>query len=167
MLLVYTGEGKGKSCACVGQALRALGQGLRVAFAQFLKRPGQAGEQRMLADLLGENFLAGGLGFFREESERPVHRRAVLTTLEWALARCGALDMLVLDEAVYALDAALLAATELESAMDACALADCHLVLSGRNAPGWLVERADLVTEMREVKHHYRSGVPARPGIEF
>ncbi|MBQ9537423.1 MAG: cob(I)yrinic acid a,c-diamide adenosyltransferase [Desulfovibrionaceae bacterium] len=62
MILLYTGPGKGKTCACVGQVLRALGQNLQVAFGQFIKREGQAGEQRFLKDLLRERFCACGAG---------------------------------------------------------------------------------------------------------
>lgn len=73
MILVYTGNGKGKTSACVGQAVRALGQNMTVAFGQFMKRDGQAGEQRMLAQWLGPRFLAGGEGFLRrEEDRRPI-----------------------------------------------------------------------------------------------
>jgi cob(I)alamin adenosyltransferase len=81
MILIYTGNGKGKTSACVGQALRALGQGLRVAFGQFMKKEGVGGEQLVLAQLLGEKFRAGGLGFLRVEEDRPKHREAALHTL--------------------------------------------------------------------------------------
>ena len=64
MILIYTGNGKGKTSACVGQALRALGQDLRVGFGQFMKKDVHAGEQVMLQRLLGENYRAGGRGFF-------------------------------------------------------------------------------------------------------
>lgn len=167
MLLVYTGDGKGKTCACVGQALRAAGQDLRVGFGQFLKRDVRAGEQVMLERLLKENFCAGGLGFFRREEERPAHRAAALRLLAWAAERLPRLDMLLLDESLYALRAGLLAREEVEELVRAARAHDCHLVLSGRDAPDWLVEAADLVTRMDEVKHPAAAGVPARKGIEF
>ena len=81
VILVYTGNGKGKTSACVGQAVRALGQNMTVAFGQFMKRDGQAGEQRMLAQWLGPRFLAGGEGFLRREEDRPAHRAAALRVL--------------------------------------------------------------------------------------
>ena len=82
MIIVYTGKGKGKTSACVGQAARALGQGLRVAFGQFMKRDGQAGEQKILRELLAPSrFLAGGEGFFRREEDRPIHRAAARNAL--------------------------------------------------------------------------------------
>ena len=136
MIIVYTGNGKGKTSACIGQAMRALGRDFAVGFGQFMKQPGCAGEQTVLARLLGDDFLAGGKGFLRREEDRPAHREAALATLDWARQR-------------------------LERR------ARCHLVLSGRDAPDWLVETADLVTEMGEIKHPWRAGIKAAPGIEF
>lgn len=71
MIIVYTGNGKGKTSACIGQAMRALGRDFAVGFGQFMKQPGCAGEQTVLARLLGDDFLAGGKGFLRREEDRP------------------------------------------------------------------------------------------------
>ena len=76
-------------------------------------------------------------------------------------------DLLVLDETLYALKAGILERSEVEELMDAARRTRCHLVLSGRDAPDWLVEVADLVTEMGEIKHPWRAGIKAAPGIEF
>ena len=84
-----------------------------------------------------------------------------------ARALCAAGDLLVLDETLYALKAGILERSEVEELMDAARRARCHLVLSGRDAPDWLVEAADLVTEMGEIKHPWRAGIKAAPGIEF
>ena len=167
MILVYTGHGKGKTSACVGQAVRAMGQGMTVAFGQFMKRDGQAGEQAMLARWLGPRFLAGGPGFLRDEAQRPAHREAALRVLEWAREQLAEVRMLVLDESLYALDAGLLSRAEVEELLAVARQGERHLVLSGRNAPDWLVEAADLVTAMTEIKHPWRAGVKAAPGIEF
>ncbi len=174
MLLIYTGNGKGKTSACVGQAMRALGQGFIVAFGQFMKRDTRAGEQIMLGKLLGPAFYAGGAGFFRKESERDAHRAAAWEVLEWAFAQLRAPlasgakgRMLVLDEALYAHAAGLIAEEELRALIAAARAAESHLVLSGRGLPGWLEQEADLVTEMLEQKHHAASGVAAQAGIEF
>ena len=167
MILVYTGDGKGKTSACVGQTVRALGQDIVVAFGQFMKRDGQAGEQALLAKLLGERFFAGGLGFLRTDAERPAHREAALRVLDWARGQLGQVGMLVLDETLYALSAGILDQQELEELMAQARAKDCHLVLSGRSAPEWLVEAADLVTSMTEIKHPWRTGIKAAPGIEF
>lgn len=167
MILVYTGDGKGKTSACVGQTVRAMGQNMVVAFGQFMKRDGQAGEQAMLARLLGERFFAGGLGFLRTDAERPAHREAALRVLGWAREQLDQAGMLVLDETLYALSAGILEQQELEELMALARARDCHLVLSGRSAPEWLIDAADLVTSMTEVKHPWRTGVKAAPGIEF
>lgn len=166
MILVYTGDGKGKTSACAGQALRALGRGLEVAFGQFIKRDGQAGEQIMLRRLLGENFYAGGLGFVFGEN-RVEHREAALRALDWALRRLPHVRMLVLDEALYALGAELVLAEEIRALVDEARRCGTHLVLSGRGLPEWLAEEADLVTEMLERKHPWQEGQKAVLGIEF
>ncbi|MDR2820882.1 MAG: cob(I)yrinic acid a,c-diamide adenosyltransferase [Desulfovibrio sp.] len=167
MVIIYTGDGKGKTSACVGQTARALGNGMNVAFAQFMKRDGQAGEQRMLAQWLGSYFLAAGQGFLRKEEERPKHRNAALHTLTWAREHLPPVDMLVLDEALYALKSDLLTRDEMESLLVTARTSDKHVVLSGRNAPDWIIELADIVTEMNEIKHAWSLGVKASPGIEF
>lgn len=102
MLLVYTGDGKGKTSACVGQAIRAAGQGLPVAFVQFMKSDVQAGEQKMLAALTGITLHIGGCGFFLNEENRALHRDAALRTLEWATRHLDGLFMMLLDEVLYA-----------------------------------------------------------------
>ncbi|THB68448.1 MAG: cob(I)alamin adenolsyltransferase [Desulfovibrio sp.] len=170
MIIVYTGDGKGKTSAAVGQTIRALGRDMRVVFAQLLKRPGQAGEQAMLARMLGDDFLAGGLGFLRKEEQRPAHRKAALDTLAWAAGRFDTSrpDMLVLDEALYALNMRLIDRDDLTPFVAAAqAEPPCHLVLTGRGLPPDLAARADLITEMTPIKHPYESGVQAQEGIEF
>jgi len=167
MILIYTGNGKGKSSACVGQAVRAIGQGLRVAFLQFMKKEGMAGEQLVLYQLLGERFRAGGRGFLRVEEDRPQHREAALNALHWAFDALPLVDMLVLDEALYALGAGILLQEELHGLMDKARRCDVHLVLSGRGLPAWLEEEADLITEMEERKHPWQQGHTATRGIEF
>lgn len=167
MLIIYTGNGKGKTSASVGQSVRALGQGLRVSFAQFMKRPDQAGEQRVLAGLLKESYYAGGRGFFRTEESREEHREAAEAVLGWAQKALESCDMLVLDESLYALGSGLLLEDELKTVIAAARRKNVHLVLSGRGLPDWLRDEADLVTEMREIKHPYASGHKAVRGVEF
>lgn len=168
MLLIYTGQGKGKTSACVGQALRALGQGLRVGFGQFMKHDGLAGEQTMLSQMLGENFLASGAGFYRNPAEFARHRAAAQTLLAWAAERLAAgLDMLILDEALYALGHELISQDEVQCLVDQCCAARTHLVLSGRGAPDWLVQQADIVSEINVVRHIFAQGGTACKGIEF
>jgi cob(I)alamin adenosyltransferase len=167
MILVYTGNGKGKTSASVGQAIRAHGQGLRVAFGQFMKRPAQAGEQIVLAELLGQRFFANGPGFFRNEKNRQEQREAAVSLLAWAEDMLAAVDMLILDESLYALAHDLLLPEEIDRLAEKASRTGVHLVLSGRKLPDWLKEKADLVTEMVEKKHPFAKGCQALPGIEF
>jgi cob(I)yrinic acid a,c-diamide adenosyltransferase (EC 2.5.1.17) len=168
MILVYTGNGKGKTSACVGQALRARGQGKRVVFGQFFKHPGQAGEQRELSSLLGDDFRAQGPGFcLGERDDINKHKEAAREMLAWAEEKLPGSFMLVLDEAIYALSAGILDEVELKAIIALCREKDVHLVLSGRGAPVWLLEEAEMVSEINEIKHHMQSGQKARAGIEF
>ena len=167
MILVNTGNGKGKTTASIGQAIRALGQEHTVAFAQFMKRDKQAGEQYMLHKLLGDFFYAPGDGFLIKPEQFPAHRATSEKIILWAKERIIEVDMLVLDEALYALTSELLTKEELKELIALARSNNTHLVLSGRGAPQWLIDEADLVTEMTEIKHHYKKGIPAQKGIEF
>lgn len=167
MILIYTGNGKGKTSACVGQSIRALGQGLVVAFGQFMKKDKQAGEQSMLARLLEGRFHAAGKGFLKREEDRPEHRKAAEALLTWAESHIARSDMLVLDETLYALAAELITREEILHLITLARQHDTHLVLSGRGLPDWLRDEADLVTEMTEIKHPWQQGIKAQRGIEF
>jgi cob(I)alamin adenosyltransferase len=152
----------------VGQAIRALGQGFKVVFGQFLKRNGQAGEQKVLKELLDENFWASGIGFFRFGTEKKKHQKKALELLEWAEQKIDSgIDMLILDEAIYALNMKLLRKQDIEKLITHCRKHDVHLVLTGRNSPEWLTTLADLVSEIKEVKHPYQKGIKAQKGIEY
>ncbi|QJT11031.1 cob(I)yrinic acid a,c-diamide adenosyltransferase [Oceanidesulfovibrio marinus] len=188
MIIVYTGEGKGKTTAGIGQAVRAIGGGFAVAFGQFLKRPDAAGEQRFLETELGHDFLAGGLGFYRDPADYPKHREAAKAVLQWArerllpptpaqegtgLARRRPVDLIVLDEILYALGSDLVTREEVEELLALSGTIQDkranppHIVLTGRGLPDWLAERADLITEMREIKHPAQSGLPAQRCVEM
>lgn len=168
MIVVYTGDGKGKTSAALGQILRALGHGLRVACAQFMKRDDVAGEQRFLASQLADDFFVGGLGFFRDNQDRARHREAVLSTLAWVSSKiANDVQVLVLDEVLYALGAGVLEQEELQALLDRARERNVHLVLTGRGLPEWLGRQADLVTEMLPVKHPFNQGQGALKGIDF
>lgn len=168
LIMIYTGNGKGKTSAAVGQAVRAKGSGLNVAFGQFLKRDEQAGEQKILKSLLGNDFFASGQGFYRNKSQYQKHRNAVKEMIDWAENKISRdYDLLVLDEAIYALGMDLLKKDELNKIMNRAMASGTSLVLTGRNAPAWLTERADMVSELLEVKHHFQKNISARKGIEF
>lgn len=167
MIYVYTGNGKGKTSACIGQVVRARGRGLRVAFVQFMKRDGEAGEQVLLKELLGDDFFAAGEGFFRQEPDRPKHRDAALRGLAWAESRTGQADVLIADEILYALGKKLLLEEEVKTLIRHARARETHLVLSGRGLPEALTPEVDLITEMMEIRHPWRTGQSAVPGLDF
>jgi len=168
LLIVYTGAGKGKTCAAFGQALRAAGQGLKVCIIQFVKnRPsGEINALRQLADRVEIHQV--GSGFSWQDQDLVRFRESALEG--WNLARAkittGTYDLVVLDELTYLLHFAVLGPEEILATLRARP-ATMHLVVTGRDAGAELLAAADLVTEMREVKHPFNQGIPAQKGIEW
>ncbi len=168
LVQVYTGDGKGKTTAALGLALRASGCGLKVFLAQFAKgRPsGELSALERLADLVTvrqygrESFLVGEPGAEDLRLARAGWQevRRVAAQAEY--------DLLILDEIGIALHYGLVSAAELLELM-AARPATMELVLTGRKMPPEVLERADLVTEMRALKHYHERGMPARRGIEY
>ena len=166
---VYTGNGKGKTTAALGLALRAVGRELRVCMIQFVKGGDPCGEHRA-AERLAPYFTIvqmghdGWLG-----SEPPGADAVVMARRAFEMARDavagGRFDLVILDEINTAVSHGLLTVEELLLLIREKG-ERVELVLTGRNAALEVIEAADLVTEMREVKHYYRAGVPARIGIE-
>jgi len=173
LLMVHTGSGKGKSTAAFGLALRMLGRGRQVGVVQFIKGAWSTGERSPLEALSappwpGLEWHSMGEGFTWETQDRDrdvaAARRAWEKALE-LMARPG-LGLLVLDELCIALRYDYLPVEEVVAAL-AARPATLHVVVTGRNAPPSLIEAADLVTEMKLVKHHFSAGVKAQEGIEF
>ena len=177
LTIIYTGPGKGKTTAALGMALRALGHGWRVLVIQFFKGdwPVVYGEVEMGKRLAPQlDVLQLGRGFVKHMGDKKPfeeHLAAAKDALKVARERIasGAYDLIVLDELIYAIDYAgvqLVTLEEVLGLLDAKPPA-LHLVLTGRNAPQALVDRADLVTEMREVKHPWQRKIPAQLGIDY
>lgn len=167
LLLVYTGDGKGKSTAAFGLALRAHGRGLKVWIFQFIKHATvRFGEHRAFA-LLGVPIEGLGDGFTWKS--RDLAHSADLAREGWARAKeailSGAYDLVVLDEATYPLRYGWIPLEEFLEALKARPR-HVHLAVTGRGAPEALLALADTVTEMRKVKHAFDQGVPAQKGIE-
>ena len=171
LLLINTGPGKGKTTAALGTALRAVGNGMRVLMLQFLKGSWHYGELDAVLPF-GENFVLKqmGRGFVKVGGAETDPEDLRMVQAAWAEARAaiesGEWDLVVLDEINYAISYKML---------DAEAVAETlrnrpemvHVILTGRNAHPLLVELADTVTEMREVKHAYQRGILAQRGIEY
>lgn len=167
---LYTGDGKGKTTASLGLALRAVGRGLRVLVIQFLKGDElPSGEEIAVKDLAPnlEIRRRGAPGFIEEGRVSGKDRELAGAALEEAgrEMETGSWDVIILDEINVAVHFDLIPLQDVLSLLDRKP-EGLEMVLTGRRAPQELIDRADLVTEMREVKHYYHSGVPARRGIE-
>lgn len=169
LIQVYTGSGKGKTTAALGLALRAAGRGMRTYIAQFLKgtRYGELEAVKLLAPyvMLEQHGLAGWAKAGSVTSEQRAAAEAGLARAREALLS-GEYDILVLDEVNVAIDLGVLSQDQVLGLI-ALKPPQVELVLTGRGAPQSILDRADLVTEMREVRHPFHRGIPARPGIEF
>jgi len=169
LIQVYTGDGKGKTTCALGLALRAVGQGFKVFMIQFLKtdKTGEAEAARRLApDFTIRSF--GTPGFPRLTDPEPQTLEAVLQAFNLArqLILAGEHDLVILDEVNLSLTYGLVPLTEMLEVLRQRP-GHVEVVLTGRAAPPELVELADLVTEMRPVKHYFEAGIKARRGIEW
>jgi len=170
LLMVHTGTGKGKSSAAFGMALRCVGHGMRVGVIQFIKGAWDTAERRILSGFGEElvTFKAMGEGFTWETQDRS--RDIAAAERAWDEAKTLLDDpttsMVILDELNVVLRYGYLPVEPVLEILKARP-AHQHVVVTGRNAPEALVEAADLVTEMTMVKHPFRSGVKAQPGVEF
>jgi cob(I)alamin adenosyltransferase len=169
LLIVHTGKGKGKSTAAFGLAFRALGNGMKVGIVQFVKGKWQTGE-RVALERFGDQVTMHtmGEGFTWETQDRA--RDIAAARAAWEKAKALIADdehaLVMLDELNIVLRYDYLDAAEVLAALAARPPMK-HVVVTGRNARDELIEAADLVTEMEQVKHPFRSGVKAQVGIEF
>jgi cob(I)alamin adenosyltransferase len=169
---VYTGNGKGKTTAAIGQAVRSAGNGLTVYMLQFLKT-GETGELE-IAKLLGDKFhiyrFQSVEGFFwnLNDEEKVILEKEVNTAYNFAMdvVKNNICDVFILDEIMAVLSNKLLTEQQVINLIGNKPI-NMELILTGRNVPESIVEKADLVTEMKSVKHYIDKGVYAREGIEF
>src|SRR5213595_2238043 len=171
LLLINTGPGKGKTTAAMGTALRAVGNGMRVLMLQFIKGSWHYGELDAVK-AFGDKFILKQMvrGFVKVGAEKPDPEDVRMVEQAWAEAEqaihSGEWDLVVLDEINYAISYGMLdpakVAESLKKKPDMV-----HVILTGRNAHPTIVELADTVTEMRQVKHAYEKGVMAQRGIEY
>ncbi len=165
---VYTGDGKGKTTAALGLALRAVGAGLKVRIIQFMK--GQNYSELEALKKFSEHLeiiQTGGTKCIRREDVTESDRREARRGLDLAqrLLQDEEIDVLILDEILVAHWFGLIPLNEILGMIDHRP-ENLELILTGRRAPEEIIQNADLVTEMHEVKHYYQQGVPARRGIE-
>jgi len=169
LIQVYTGNGKGKTTAALGLAFRAAGRELMVCMIQFLKGGGPYGEHLAAPRLAPYLTIiqTGREGWVNRDNPDPEDVRLAREALALAKESLtgGKYDLVILDEINGATGFGLITVDEVLSLMEAKP-SDVELVLTGRNAHERIMAAANLVTEMREVKHYYKAGVPARTGIE-
>lgn len=173
MLYVFTGNGKGKTTAALGQALRAVGEGKRVLMVQFIKGPWKSGED-FLAGALEPNFRLvkkgkGFVGIMGDSLPREEHVDAAEDALAYAAheAASGNWDLLILDEVNNAVHLGLLTKEDLIEFVNIAKGKVEHLIITGRDAAEELMDMADLVTEMRDIKHPYDKGIKGKRGLEY
>lgn len=172
LVIVFTGEGKGKTSAALGIALRAAGHKMYVSLVQFVKSASPTGEARAAERLAPElEFISTGKGFVNHGGSTipfSEHKKAAEEALGLARRRMlsGSWDVLILDEINVAVKLGLL---DIKDVLDLVKNKPprLHLILTGRDAHPDLIILADLVSEMRMLKHPYDSGVPAQKGIDF
>lgn len=173
MLYVFTGNGKGKTTAALGQAMRAVGEGRRVLMVQFIKGPWKSGED-FLAKGLEPNFRLvkmgkGFVGIMDDSLPREEHEKAAGGALEYARkeTESGNWDMVILDEINNSVSLNLIPKEKVLELIDFSKDKIEHLILTGRDAPQEFIDAADLVTEMRDIKHPYNKGIKGKRGLEY
>jgi cob(I)alamin adenosyltransferase len=168
LVIVNTGNGKGKSTAAFGLVLRAWGRGWKIAVLQFLKSATNNYGERRAARKLGIDWIPMGDGW--TWTSKDLDRTADLARDCWDRSKrmlaSGDYDLVVLDELTYAMKYGWLSVEDVVEGLKA-RHARTFAVITGRGAPAELIEFADLVTEMQEIKHPYKRGIKAQPGIEF
>lgn len=173
LVLVFTGNGKGKTTAALGLAIRALGQSKRVLMIQFIKSPERVTGEKLVFEKLGIEMVQTGVGFTWTKTPEE-HRQALKQG--WQLAKKKVMsemyDLVILDELNNALAIDRFPIDDvlpLEEVLDLMRNRpeNTHLVITGREAKEEIMDAADLVTEMKPLKHYYDEGIPAVKGIEF
>jgi len=169
LLIVHTGKGKGKTTAALGLALRAAGHGMKICIIQFIKGAWNSGELVSLerfGDLIDVHML--GRGFIKKSDDLEAEKAHAREAWEFATKTAfgGDYDMAILDELNYLLHYGMVDENEVVAFLNA-QKGKIHIVVTGRRAPKSLLRIADLVTEMKAVKHPYDANLKAQKGIEF
>lgn len=169
LIQIYTGNGKGKTTAALGVALRALGHDLKVYIIQFMKNRKNSGEVLISEKIPNLTIFQTGLSGFVKKGD-PQEEDIILAEKSLELAKeissSGDCNILILDEAITALSFNLIKTDELLDLLKNKS-EKTELILTGRDAPPEIIAQADLVTEMKEIKHYYSKGIQARKGIEY
>jgi len=168
LLIILTGNGKGKSSSAFGMVARTLGYGLKAGVAQFLKSRRDTGEERFLGDQPGVQWHVLGDGFTWDTQNRDVDIATAQRgwSVAQSLLRDESLHLVVLDELTYMLNYSYLDAAQVCADLSARPAMQ-HVVITGRAAPDCLLALADTVSEIADIKHAFRAGIKAQPGIDL
>ena len=169
LLMVHTGKGKGKSTAAFGLVIRAMGNGMRVGVVQFVKGKWQTGERDILEhfpERVTIRTMGEGFTWDTQDRQRDIAAAKAAWQVSCEMMADESYDLILLDELNIVLRYDYLPLAEIVQALEA-RRDGLHIVVTGRNAKDELIEAADLVTEMLEVKHHFKAGIKAQTGIEF
>jgi cob(I)alamin adenosyltransferase len=169
LIIVHTGAGKGKTTAALGLAFRALGQGMRVGIVQFIKGAIPTGEAALavkLAPALDMHTMGDGFTWDTQNREQDIASARKAWDEAQSMLREPSFHLIILDELNVVIKHGYLPLEEVLAVLRS-KRADLHVAVTGRNARDELIEIADVVTEMKLVKHPYRSGIKAQKGIEF
>ena len=164
MIQVYIGDGQGKTTTSVGLSVRAAGHGFRVLFMQFLKddSSGEIEAMRRFPEIkIVHCPITYGFTFQMTEEQMEETTKEYDKMLDMAITSDAFL--IVLDEVIHALNAGMIKKEKLDRVLNK----DCEVILTGRDAPKWIVDKGDYVSDIRKIKHPYDRGVQARIGIEF
>jgi len=169
LIIVYTGNGKGKTTAALGAALRAAGRGMKTFIIQFLKEKDASAEQNIPPPLSEHiTIYPCGKGFVFDGDDITPHKEAAEEGWQFMVdeLKRKKYNLLILDEIAAALNLHLLSIESIRAFL-AQKDSETHVILTGRNMPEELIEIADTVTEMKEIKHAYQKGIDAAPGIDY
>jgi len=168
IVIVNTGNGKGKTTAALGLLFRAWGDGLKVVMLQFVKGSDSDYGEHKAARRIGVEIIPGGAGFVFNPDDPGPHRERALEQWQEAKKRInsGDYDMVILDELTYPLHFQWITAQEVIGVLKARP-ASLHVVITGRGAPQELIDFADTVVEIKDIKHHFQKGIKAQKGIEL
>jgi cob(I)alamin adenosyltransferase len=169
-LIIYTGNGKGKSTAAFGTVFRCLGRGYKAAVVQFIKGPWISGEIKTL-EKCGDQVVFESVGDGFTWDTKDLAKDIASAKKGWetckSLLEAGKHDVYLFDELIYVLKYKFLALEDVMVDIERLKPANAHVILTGRDAPQELIKKADLVTEMKEIKHPYNQGIIAQPGIDY
>ena len=170
LIIVHTGNGKGKTTAALGMVLRSLGHGYRVAIVQFIKGAWEPAEKAAFSrweDLLEFHAMGEGFTWETQDKERDIEKAQSAWDMALTFIRNPEYKLVLLDEINVALKLGYLKVEQILAGLEQKPI-DSHVILTGRGAPAALIDRADLVTEMTPIKHPFREqNIKAQPGIEY